>query len=973
MARRGHRKRSSITLSGARRLLKFELLGHRRVLASITGSVFSDVDQSFHRDEAEIGLENRVVYLDLDENGKVSQGEPVELTDESGQFVFEDLPAGQYVVRLFNGTDSQIQNTPFLAEEMADPIPVVDPFSAGQSDLHAHLGDSQLFSYSVAGRRVTELNLETLATRWIDLPADIVDVHALGEGRLITLLKAENPDSEGNIVTAAFVSFDDGQVVPLEVGPAAEVEQWSEIVIGADGQGLLLPMADAGTNVPLHTVDFDAAALQWTTTPVNENVDAGAELWGEVNSPVILVAQPSGSGTQVALWSTVTSTVVPGSVATLSDVQAVLAFDDAAALAVVRVGDGGVRVLDAANGFATLHQVDEFRGPVALDGHRELLFGMLHDTVLGVFDIHDGLMLPSLTLQSTLGQAAGLAISDGGDRITIRRPGYASQVRIDRPGAHRVSLLSDTMTKDVVFGMYISGDNLAPEFPEAPHFSLLEDTSLQLNAPGLTASIANPEGDEYLTLQISQAANGTAIVSPDGALFYRPNPNFFGTDSFEIRVSDGRDITEVTTVTIDVMPVDDPPRGINIDIPDFPENIEGPAIIGNVDVDEVDGDNYIIWLSDPRFAVQGNDIIIVAGAEFDHEGEPFIELTVIASNPENESDSTTASVLILVEDINEPPTEILPDEANVEENRPGEVIAELSLVDPDSTEGYTLETSDVRFVIEGMTLKLKPEIALDFETSAEVVVPVSVRDSGGEELLSQVVLVHVADNNDPVEDILLSGRVVPERASGYTVGLVSVVDQDAEQIHEISVNDDRFEIIEQRLKLRDGVYVRHSDQSEILITITANDQAGSSLSKDFVLLVAQNDTPFHNPDDPTDVDGDGHTDPLDALIIINDLNNNGIRPLIDPVPHELGQPRFYDVNGDGRITPIDALIIINLLNRRATGAAEPGSGPATSGEGEATPSIADDSLSSRRNQAPVPVGGPIDFSHPLKDLFDDEE
>ena len=117
--------------------------------------------------------------------------------------------------------------------------------------------------------------------------------------------------------------------------------------------------------------------------------------------------------------------------------------------------------------------------------------------------------------------------------------------------------------------------------------------------------------------------------------------------------------------------------------------------------------------------------------------------------------------------------------------------------------------------------------------------------------------------------------------------------------------------------------------------------------------------PYQNPAMPMDVNNDGFVSPLDALIVINDLNANGPRNLlpsstldpdtgltpstggdgtatVDPtggssggittVPvgpittgsftaQAEGAPATYpDVNGDNHISPVDALIILNALN-----------------------------------------------------------
>jgi hypothetical protein len=81
---------------------------------------------------------------------------------------------------------------------------------------------------------------------------------------------------------------------------------------------------------------------------------------------------------------------------------------------------------------------------------------------------------------------------------------------------------------------------------------------------------------------------------------------------------------------------------------------------------------------------------------------------------------------------------------------------------------------------------------------------------------------------------------------------------------------------------------------------------------------------FQNPIRQMDVNNDSHVTPLDALIIISDLNNNGSRALGSGVnggdggtflaASDAPPKRFIDVNGDGAVTPLDALNIIHKLN-----------------------------------------------------------
>ena len=61
-----------------------------------------------------------------------------------------------------------------------------------------------------------------------------------------------------------------------------------------------------------------------------------------------------------------------------------------------------------------------------------------------------------------------------------------------------------------------------------------------------------------------------------------------------------------------------------------------------------------------------------------------------------------------------------------------------------------------------------------------------------------------------------------------------------------------------------------------------------------------------------DVDNSSLVTPLDALLIINNLNSNGSRELPPRTQHT--GDLFYDVNGDNFLTPLDVLVVINAIN-----------------------------------------------------------
>ena len=84
-------------------------------------------------------------------------------------------------------------------------------------------------------------------------------------------------------------------------------------------------------------------------------------------------------------------------------------------------------------------------------------------------------------------------------------------------------------------------------------------------------------------------------------------------------------------------------------------------------------------------------------------------------------------------------------------------------------------------------------------------------------------------------------------------------------------------------------------------------------------------SPWQNQTRRQDVNNDGLVTLLDVLVIINEINRNGARPLENST---LVPPPYYDVDGNRNIEALDVLIVINLIN------ATQGNGESTQGNGE---------------------------------------
>lgn len=64
-----------------------------------------------------------------------------------------------------------------------------------------------------------------------------------------------------------------------------------------------------------------------------------------------------------------------------------------------------------------------------------------------------------------------------------------------------------------------------------------------------------------------------------------------------------------------------------------------------------------------------------------------------------------------------------------------------------------------------------------------------------------------------------------------------------------------------------------------------------------------------------DTTDDGFTSPVDALIVINELNAPEVSDSQGRLPATKPAHRpFFDADGDQFVAPLDALLVINLLN-----------------------------------------------------------
>lgn len=84
-------------------------------------------------------------------------------------------------------------------------------------------------------------------------------------------------------------------------------------------------------------------------------------------------------------------------------------------------------------------------------------------------------------------------------------------------------------------------------------YSVQQGGTLIIVVPGVTGNDSQSTGGGPLSAtKISDPANGTVTINPDGSFSYVPNPGFTGTDTFTYVVTDIWGQSNVATVTVDV-------------------------------------------------------------------------------------------------------------------------------------------------------------------------------------------------------------------------------------------------------------------------------------------------------------------------------------------------------------------------------------------------------------------------------------
>lgn len=406
-------------------------------------------------------------------------------------------------------------------------------------------------------------------------------------------------------------------------------------------------------------------------------------------------------------------------------------------------------------------------------------------------------------------------------------------------------------------------------------------------AMGVLANDTDIDGDTLTVSQFTQPDHGALNLVADGSLQYIPDPDYRGTDTFSYTATDGQVESQPALVNLEVGP---PQIEIRLQATDP----NGTAVDYFTAGSPLQLQAWVRDLRDTTYPARG-----VAAAYLDVAYDPDAVSPLlddawplgfqIAFGPRfQDPGHGTADVPGLIDEVGS--YQPMGDPTGSDSQLLFEIpldLAGLRAADDDFEVNYQSRSNSLDLLANDRLLTW----SVAFEAQAADVSP-----------------------DSDIAFVLPSGPVSPDdvRYASTTIeirnrqDLTIIAVEAPNQGGTASISADGQRVI----------YVpAHGYQGDETFAYTLIDGGGNRASANITLHVLPS---WYNLRNPYDVNDDSHVSPIDALIVINDLNQNHSRLLLDP-PN--GAP-FLDVDNDGYVRPLDALLVINELNRNSSGEAE---------------------------------------------------
>ena len=940
------------------RRLRFDILEDRRLLAGLDVFVFDDVDGSRSFDLAKDGsLADRAVYVDINNDGKLSGTEPWTTSDSTGHAKFTNLEPGSYSVRLVGTNKSIVQTFPTRSADQGDfsDVAVVSKVLKVESDGTV---------WGITGNSLSRIDVgQNKVIRSISFDsAKVIDAALVrsASGDLDGFVLTQNTDQSQSLWKVSTEGTVDKQLTNVDVTSTTQLMSVNNRVLAVSGV----------SSKDVSLVDAETPSFVVLKPIGLTGLDANATISSSGKSS-FLVSETGAGANRLSLYGlNGNESQLIGRRSFASNILSANVSSDGEFIAVSTVDD--FWILNPDIGLPTKAILPDVAGPMVFDPLRSFLYtgSKASPSSLTAWSTTNWLEHHSVLIAS--GGAltnANLLLDNTGTQLFVSQNGtiYTQGVAL---ATAAIATVSGSQVTQLEIGLRSIGNNRKPVLNGLDSNAVDEDASLNLDATSIRSNAADPDGDSLVYLVRENPAYGLLSMNQDASGTYTPFVNANGNDYFSVQAYDGRDWSASRVVPIIINPVNDAPTGIAFSVDSIAENPTFQSALATIQTIDPDSDaNYEYQVDDSRFSVADGVLRLVQGT-INFEDEPIVILAVTGVDRLHPNDAITRRITVSIRDVNEAPTGVsTPTNLSEPELTTGLVLGRVFAIDQDKNDQYTWAVSDPRFEIVNGMLKLSEGSMLDFESESSIRLVIQGTDSQGQFSIQKTITVSVTDQDDEPTGITFVGaNRIQENELGKTLGNAIVSDPDRGEAYSFNVNDNRFEVVRGVLRLKPGTGVAYTESGYLDLMLTATSlRSGVRVSQSLRFDVVKDPTPHHNDANPYDVDGDGVLTPLDPLVVINHINENGVGPIEEPGEGEGTLPDL-DVDGDGEVTPLDILILINKLNQQNEDDEESGTGEGA--EGEAAPLVVEVPLV----QAPVaqaPVALPNLFDASLASYLSD--
>ena len=312
-----------------------------------------------------------------------------------------------------------------------------------------------------------------------------------------------------------------------------------------------------------------------------------------------------------------------------------------------------------------------------------------------------------------------------------------------------------------------------------------------------------------------------------------------------ITTTDAGGLSKAQDLTVNVTDVNDNPTAVALSSSSFDENTSGSDVgtLSSTDEDTDDTFTYALSGTDQDFfELSGTTLKLKEASSADFETKSSYDVTITTTDAGGLSKAQDLTVNVT--DVNESPTDLGLSATAVAENTAGVEIGTISTTDPDADDTFTyaLSGDDAdSFEVSGSSLKFKDSVSPNFENKSSYAITLTATDSG-ELAFEEAFTVTITDANDAPSAITLTNLLIEESVDGVAVDAIVVTDEDSEDTYtlELSGTDaDKFEIVDNNLKLKTGVSASWETKPTYNLSIKATDAAGSSIVQPVVVKVIE--------------------------------------------------------------------------------------------------------------------------------------